>query len=106
MTTKTKEVKTTYGALLKKLAVTPMTRKEITKFLLARASLYKIPYTQGYDYYNSSLYGTTKRQGMLERFCKKTKDGKWKASKKAHAPFTPVRAYNHIDNNWWEYNNP
>lgn len=41
--------------------------------------------------YNAVLYGTFEREGILERFCRKGKDGKFRVTKKIQGPFTPVR---------------
>jgi len=38
--------------------------------------------------YSATLYGTSKRTGVLERFCKKNKSGKYVVVKKLVAPFT------------------
>ena len=83
---------TTYKAeaLLKKLATTPMNREEITNFLCSRSGG-KLSYEQAYDYWNSSLYGTKTRVGILERFCRQNNDGRFQTIRKVARPFTPVR---------------
>lgn len=69
-----------------------MTRKQMVEFLLK---------LEGYKYesyddstYNSTLYGTTDRKGILERFCKADRSGPtpvYKVTKKIRAPFTTAR---------------
>ena len=79
-----------FEALLKALATTPMNRQEITNFLISRSGG-KLSYDVAYDYYNSALYGTTTRVGLLERFCRQNKDGRWQTVRKVARPFTPTR---------------
>lgn len=79
-----------FEALLKTMASRPMNRKEITNFLIARSGG-RLSYEQAYDYYNSSLYGTGSKQGILERFCRQNKDGRYQTVRKVQAPFTPTR---------------
>ncbi len=89
-------------ALLKKLATTPMNRAEITRFLCGRSGG-KLSYggTQdsegssrtpaAYDYWNSTLYGNSARVGVLERFCRRNKDGRYQTVRRVARPFVPVR---------------
>ena len=79
-----------FEALLKTLATTPMNRQEITNFLISRSGG-KLSYDVAYDYYNSSLYGTTTRVGLLERFCRQNNDGRYQTVRKVARPFTPTR---------------
>lgn len=83
---------TSYGRLVRKLQKTPMTRKQITTFLLKEAGQEYIP-GLNHDYYNSSLYGTKMRQGLLKRYGKQLKDGRWTTNSRANTegPFVPVR---------------
>lgn len=85
-----------FEALLKKLATTPMNREEITNFLISR-SAGKLSYDGTYatkaafDYWNSTLYGNRNRVGLLERFCRQNKDGRYQTIRKVERPFLPVR---------------
>lgn len=79
-----------FEALLKAMATRPMNRKEITNFLIARSGG-RLSYEQAFDYYNSSLYGTSTRVGILDRFCRQNSDGRYQTIRKVEAPFTPVR---------------
>jgi hypothetical protein len=91
-----------FEALLKTLASKPMTRKQITNFLIARSGG-KLSYAQAYDYYNSNLYGTPTRVGILERFTRQNKDGKYQTIRRVEAPFNPTR-YGPTDNTVGELN--
>lgn len=42
--------------------------------------------------YTSILYGTSKQQGILDRFCVLQEDGKYRVVREIEAPFTPLRA--------------
>jgi hypothetical protein len=77
-------------SLLKTMATRPMTRQEITNFLCSRSGG-KLGYDVAYDYWNSTLYGTTTRQGILERFCRQNNDGRYQTVRKVEAPFTALR---------------
>ena len=79
-----------FETLLKKLATTPMNREEITNFLCSRSGG-KLSFGQAYDYWNSSLYGTSTRVGILERFTRQNKDGRFQTVRKVARPFTPQR---------------
>ena len=79
-----------FEALLKALASRPMSRKEITNFLIARSGG-RLSYSQAYDYWNSNLYGTQTRVGILERFCRQNRDGRYQTVRKVQAPFNPTR---------------
>ena len=83
---------TSYGRLVRQLQKTPMTRKQITAFLLNQNGQTYEPGVN-HDYYNSSLYGTTTRKGLLERYGKRLKDGRWTTNARANTegPFVPVR---------------
>ena len=79
-----------FETLLKTLATTPMNREEITNFLCSRSGG-KLSYETAYDYWNSNLYGTTTRVGLLERFCRKNNDGRYQTIRKVARPFNPAR---------------
>jgi hypothetical protein len=83
---------TSYGRLLRKMKKTPMTRKEMTVFLLKESGQ---KYTPGlnHDAYNSSLYGTRSRCGLLEQYCFSRSDRRWVALPNApeDGPFTQYR---------------
>lgn len=79
-----------FETLLKTLASKPMNREEITKFLISRSGG-MLSYSTSWDAYNSSLYGTTTRVGLLERFCRRNNDGRYQTIRKVARPFTPVR---------------
>jgi hypothetical protein len=89
---------TKFEALLKTMATRPMNRKEITKFLCSRSGGNR-SYEAAYDYYNSNLYGTRTRQGILERFCRQNKDGRYQTIRKVQAPFNTKREDTPIF--WW-----
>jgi hypothetical protein len=83
---------TAFGRLVRQLKKIPMTRKEITIFLLKeKGDTYF--YGRNHDYYNSSLYGTSTREGLLERFGKRLRDGRWTTNSRAttEGPFVPLR---------------
>lgn len=67
-----------------------MTRKEMVTFLLKGSGLTYEP-TLDSNRYNATLYGTSTRYGILERFCSKTSDGKYKVIRPIAAPFTTTR---------------
>jgi hypothetical protein len=68
-----------------------MTRSEMVTFLVGGKRNYD-SYSHR-DTYNSSLYGTATREGILERFCRKdARNGKWVVKQEITAPYTPVRA--------------
>jgi len=77
-------------ALLKTLASKPMNREEMTNFLCSRSGG-KLSYEQAYDYWNSTFYGTPTRVGVLERFCRQNKDGRFQTVRKVARPFVPTR---------------
>ena len=79
-----------FESLLKTLATTPMNRQEITNFLISRSGG-KLSYAQAFDDWNSSLYGTPNRVGLLERFTRQNKDGRFQTVRKVARPFTPTR---------------
>jgi hypothetical protein len=58
---------TSFGRLVQKLKKTPMSRREITEFLLEQKGDFYRP-GENHDYYNSNLYGTTTRHGILEQY--------------------------------------
>jgi hypothetical protein len=87
---------TSFGRLARQLKKTPMTRKEITQFLLEKRGDEYRPansFAGNGDHYNSSLYGTRARRGFLETVGKKLKNGKWtvRANANLDGPFTPYR---------------
>ena len=70
-----------------------MTRKEMCQYLLKLNG--SGAHTYGYfnsdrGLYGSTLYSTTDRKGVLEKFCAK-KNGKWVVTKKIKGPFTEAR---------------
>jgi len=78
-----------FEALLKTLATRPMNYTEIRNWLASRSAGYQaFEDTKLYDY---SLYGTGDRVGILERFCRQNKDGRYQTVRKVQAPFTPLR---------------
>jgi hypothetical protein len=78
-----------YEALLKAMATKPMNYTEIKNWLASRSAGYaNADMVRLHDF---SLYGTDKRQGILERFCRKNNDGRWQTVVKVEAPYTPVR---------------
>ena len=83
---------TSFGRLMQKLKKTPMSRKEITIFLLNQRG---VPYIPGanHDYYNSNLYGTKARTGILETYGYRTTGGRWKVYSDApvDGPFNRAR---------------
>lgn len=79
-----------FEALLKAMARKPMNRKEITNFLIRRSGG-TLSYETAYDYWNSNLYGTTNRVGLLERYTRQNKDGRYQTVRKVVGPFNPVR---------------
>ena len=81
-----------FEALLKRMATRPMTREEMTKFLCSRSGG-RISYEKGYDYWNSNLYGTKTRVGILELFTRRNNDGRYQTIRKVEGPFTPPRSY-------------
>jgi hypothetical protein len=87
---------TAFGRLARQLKKTPMTRKEMTTFLLEQRNREYIPasdFAGNSDHYNSSLYGTRTRKGLLETVGKRLKNGKWtvRATANLNGPFTPYR---------------
>jgi len=81
--------------LLKRIKkVGGMTRKEMVKYLFQLngngASSYGL-YTTDRGLYSALLYGTSKREGILERFCEKEKDGTYVVTRPIRAPFTTTR---------------
>lgn len=76
-----------------------MTRVQMVKRLLQFAGQGAKSYDSKKDrgLYGSLLYGTSTRQGILERFCTKQADGTYKVTKKIKGPFTaprPTKAQN------------
>jgi hypothetical protein len=69
-----------------------MTHEEIVKFLLRGTGHKYTPTTR--KYFDSTLYGTKARVGVLEGFCWRKKDGSWKVKgrTKLEGPFNPRRA--------------
>lgn len=71
-----------------------MTRKQMVKFLL-KLSGREYRGTLNRDTYNALLYGTSDRQGILERFCDATLNDDDRTSyviaAPIKAPFTPRR---------------
>lgn len=49
------------------------------------------PKLDGSGKYNALLYGTRDRAGILERFCKRTAEGKYRVVKAVAPPFTVAR---------------
>jgi hypothetical protein len=79
-----------FQRLLEKLRHQPMTHKEIVLFLLEGTEYNNATRR----YFDSCLYGTTAREGILERFCRRRLDGRWQlrsSRKRIEAPFTPLR---------------
>lgn len=70
-----------------------MTHKEVVQFLLDTT------YGQGTYLYNKdcrgywshSLYGDRHRYGLLEKYCEKNKNGKYKVVRKISGPFCTAR---------------
>lgn len=83
---------TSFGRLARELKRRPMTRKQITEFLLRRAGQTYEPGVN-HDYYNSALYGTTSRVGFLELYGVQSSDGRWQVEQSTPetGPFTPLR---------------
>ena len=79
-----------FETLLKAMASRPMNRKEITNFLIARSGG-RLSYETAYDYWNSNLYGTQERVGILEWFCRQNRDGRYQTVRKVEGPFNPSR---------------
>lgn len=80
------------GRLLEELRKRPMTHKEIVQFLLSDTGVEYDASTR--KYYDSTLYGSSTREGVLERFCRQRRDGRWQlraVNRRIEAPFTPVR---------------
>lgn len=78
-----------FEALLKVLATRPMNYTEIRNWLASRSGGYQsFDETKLYDF---SLYGTDERVGLLKRFCRQNRDGRWQTVRKVSPPFTPVR---------------
>jgi len=70
-----------------------MTRKEMVTFLLSLShNAYSASLNDNRNY-NSTLYGTSARTGILEKFCKKTGEGTYvlRKSAKIEGPFTEAR---------------
>ncbi len=68
-----------------------MTHEDIVRFLLKSSGNQYNPTTR--SWFDSNLYGTKTREGVLERFCRKLRNGKWKmkAGITIEAPFSPRR---------------
>ncbi len=68
-----------------------MTHEEIVKYLLRGTGVKYDPTTR--KYFDSTLYGTKNRVGVLEGFCWRRKDGAWKVKgrTKIVGPFNPRR---------------
>jgi hypothetical protein len=69
-----------------------MTRKEMVKFLLRLEGKKYVP-TENRDTYNALIYGTSRRQGITERFCQRDTDEptRFVVTEPIEAPFTPLR---------------
>lgn len=69
-----------------------MTRKDMVKYLLQLNGSGATSYLENKDRgtYSALIYGTSKREGITERFCAKTEDG-FKVVRPIRAPFTPLR---------------
>lgn len=83
---------TSYGRLVQKLRKTPMTRRQITEFLLKQVGKEYAPGIN-HDHYNSSLYGTSSRRGLLEQYGQRLSDGRWTVipGTSVNGPFNQVR---------------
>jgi hypothetical protein len=78
-----------YEALLKALATRPMNYTEIQNWL---ASCSGGTRNAGQvDLHNFSLYGTSERDGLLRKFCRKNNDGRYQTVRKVEAPLRTVR---------------
>jgi len=83
---------TSFGRLVRRLKRTPMTHKQITQFLLKENGKQgRTP--SGKNFYDSSLYGTTRRYGILEQYGLLTHDDLWYVLDNAPegGPFTQLR---------------
>lgn len=102
MTKNVKKRKTKTEKLLKFIEKKgEVTREEITRFLLGGKRGVDNYNKAGYyfgnvrktapDYWKAQLFGTSARAGLLGRFLKKTKDGKFKLNKRqpVNEPFYP-----------------
>lgn len=70
-----------------------MTRKQMVQFLLGLDNCQYIP-NEDRGTYNATLYGTSSRKGILERFCKADRSGSYpvyKVKKTYNSPFTVSR---------------
>lgn len=84
---------TSLGRLVRKLKKTPMTHRQITTFLLKEAGQ-EYAYGRNHDYYNSSLYGTSARTGLLEKYGVKVGPAdQWRVvpTTPENGPFTTIR---------------
>ena len=71
-----------------------MTRKEMVKFLLKLNGKGAKSYgdnSSDRGLYSALIYGTNKREGILERFCTTTADGVHRVTRTIKAPFTAAR---------------
>jgi hypothetical protein len=79
--------------LLNALRKSPMTHKQIVKFLLKQAGIKAYNDTTR-KYFDPTLYGTYDTNGVLYRFCDQDDAGRWFVGKKTRivAPFRTA---------WW-----
>lgn len=89
-----KKAKTKTEKLLKAIEKSNgMTRKEMVTFLLGLDNGEYIPNADR-GTYNATLYGTSSRKGILERFCKVDRKGSYpiyRVKKSYSSPFTVAR---------------
>lgn len=84
-----KSTTTKLEVLLKTMEFRPMTYTQIKEFLFSLDGRKK--HARGA--YDTSLYGDFEREGVLQRFCRRTKGGKWKTVRPVVGPFTRRRNY-------------
>lgn len=77
--------------LLEKMVDERLTHEQMVRFLLrGTGKTYDRSTRRMFD---SNLYGNSNRVGVLERYCRRYRDGSWKVRRgvKVTGPFNPVR---------------
>lgn len=81
---------TKLSKLLTRLKRSPMTHKQVVKFLLKDVCSYD---STTRKYFDNSLYSSSTKVGFFEKFAYKNADGLWavRKNRKAVSPFTSTR---------------